>query len=149
MAELEKKCMPVSSIMTVEPVCVDPNTSIKDAVRLLHDHKIRHLPVTGPAGNVRGLVSNRDMLVAHMRVRRDALYTERLVAPIMTREVDCIAPDACAYAAARYMYAHKRGCLLVVKEDLLVGILTEADFVKAFAGGSTCKCQAGIEHNSD
>lgn len=148
MAELAKKCVSVGSIMTVNPVCIDPNTSVKAAVQLLHDHHIRHLPVTSAAGHVRGLVSNRDMLVAHMRVRRDALYTERLVAPIMTREVDCIAPDACAYAAARYMYAHKRGCLLVVAEAVLVGILTEADFVKAFAGGSACECQAGIAQNS-
>lgn len=133
--------------MRSDPVCVDPNTSVRKAVRLLHDHKIRHLPVTSPAGHVRGLVSNRDMLVARMQVRRDALYVERLVAPIMTREVDCIAPDACAHAAARYMYARKRGCLLVVKENLLVGILTESDFVKAFADRSTCDCRAGVEQN--
>lgn len=149
MADPEKKCMSVRSIMTANPVCVAPETPIKEAVQLLRDRKIRHLAVTSPPGRVRGIVSNRDMLVAHMQVHRGGMGIERLVAQIMTREIDWIAPDACAYAAARYMYSQKRGCLLVIGEGELVGILTEADFMKAFASGSTCKCKAGVEQSSD
>ncbi|MFN7087019.1 MAG: CBS domain-containing protein [Burkholderiales bacterium] len=148
MADPEQQCMTVRSVMTANPVCVDPETPLRQAVNLLRDHKIRHLAVTSPPGRVRGLVSNRDMLVAHMQVSHGGLRIERRVGEIMTREVDSITPDACAYAAARYMYGQKRGCLLVIEQGTLVGILTEADFMRAFAKASGCRCKAAVEQKS-
>jgi CBS domain-containing membrane protein len=48
----------------------------------------------------------------------------------MQTQVFTISPDADITEAARVMWEEKIGCLLVAKAEQLVGILTEADFLK-------------------
>ena len=59
-----------------------------------------------------------------------------LVKDVMTTDVATIGPDAPVKEAARTMRERKIGCLVVVEGRRLVGILTEADFVEAFARSS-------------
>jgi CBS domain-containing protein len=51
---------------------------------------------------------------------------------MMTREVATADPDTDAYEAAATIFENKFGCLPVVEGSRLVGILTEADFVRRF-----------------
>ena len=52
------------------------------------------------------------------------------VRDIMTGEVECVAPDCDATIAGQIMLDNKYGCLPVTEDERLVGILTEADFVR-------------------
>ena len=64
----------------------------------------------------------------------DREHLEKMtVRGIMTRSVETADPDTDVGTAAQIMFKHKYGCLPVVKDDRLVGILTEADFVRHLA----------------
>ena len=54
----------------------------------------------------------------------------RRVREIMSTEVETVDPDVDLKAAAQMMLDNKIGCLPVVEGEHLVGILTEADFVR-------------------
>jgi CBS domain-containing protein len=56
------------------------------------------------------------------------------VKEVMTADVVTTAPDVPLVDAARAMLRHKIGCLPVVEDERLVGILTESDFVCVAAG---------------
>ena len=58
-----------------------------------------------------------------------------LLADIMTTDVETIDPEADVREAAQILYDNKIGCLPVVEGSRLVGILTEADFVRLMAQG--------------
>jgi CBS domain-containing membrane protein len=87
--------------------------------------------------NLKGLVTHRDMLRAsistlaqfpHHETR--AMQTHVLLQDVMQTQVFTISPDADIKEAARVMWQKKIGCLLVAEQGQLVGILTEADFLK-------------------
>jgi acetoin utilization protein AcuB len=56
--------MHVRDVMTSDPLTVDPNTSLKEAARLLRQRGIRHLPVVDSAGHLTGILTDRD--ITHM-----------------------------------------------------------------------------------
>jgi CBS domain-containing protein len=63
------------------------------------------------------------------------LLSRVTVEQIMTRAVILVGPDRDVAEAARIMIDHKIGALLVMEGDRIVGILTEADFVRAMVTG--------------
>jgi CBS domain-containing protein len=110
----------VSDAMTRDPVTVTPNDTLEHARTLMRLGRIRHLPVVN--GSVlEGIVSQRDVL--HARAKR--------VADVMVTQPLTTAPSHPLSKAARVMYWQKVGCLPVVSTDSrLLGIITEADFVR-------------------
>jgi len=112
----------------------DELTLANDIMRL---GRIRHLPVLDrETQQVVGVLSGRDLyqsaLVEALGLggagHRSLLKTLR-VEEVMTEDPVTVAPDVSLRDAARLMLERKLGCLLVVADGLLVGILTEADFV--------------------
>jgi CBS domain-containing membrane protein len=91
-----------------------------------------------------GLVSDRDLIrrVAAMAddvpvtTQRDVLRALK-VRDVMTADVQTIDVDDDLAAAAQLMLENKYGCLPVLEEGLLAGILTEADFVRYVAERQT------------
>ena len=61
------------------------------------------------------------------------LLAKLTVGQIMTKSVIIIGPDREARAAAQLMLEHKVGALPVLDGDVLIGILTETDILRAFA----------------
>ncbi len=131
----------VRELMTagVATLRLDDELLIADQVMELG--RIRHLPVLDDHGRLVGLVSQRDLfrsallrsLEADPAVHRGQL--RRLaVADVMSTPVHEIHPDAPLEVAARTMLERRIGCLPVIDEGRLIGILTEADFVAAFRG---------------
>lgn len=51
----------VGDVMTKEVINTSPDVSVRDAARLMAQHWIRHLPVVDPAGDLVGMVSQRDI----------------------------------------------------------------------------------------
>jgi CBS domain-containing protein len=126
--------MTVSDLMTREVVTLLESDEVGRAERLLAQRHIRHLPVVR-GGKLVGLVTHRDIIRAHAQAREgkagDVLWAE----DIMTRHPRAVSPETSVREALQQILDHKWGCLPVVDESgLLVGIVTEADFVRLCDG---------------
>lgn len=116
---------PVSEVMTRDPVCCAPDTSLSDAGALCHEHGFRHLPVVDGRILV-GILSDRDLSTAFGN-RTDWGSPVRA---IMTEEPITIEPDAPLSEAAETLIVHKISSLPVVEDERLIGILTLTDVLE-------------------
>ncbi|EKD42003.1 MAG: signal transduction protein, partial [uncultured bacterium] len=97
-------------------------------------------PVVNTEGDVVGIVSHRDLMRSIAGAEselpvgelRDFLKSIK-VAEITNKGAITVEPDTDVAEAASLMLENKLGCLPVVDNEKLVGILTEADFVKFVA----------------
>jgi len=122
----------VSDLMTSPVITANMGTTLAEAISLLKAHRIRHLPVVNARGVLVGVISNRNMMVAHLS-KGDASGTRR-VGHLMSSPPLSIRPNDLLAVAADRLLRHKIGCLPVVDEaGLVIGIIAESDFVKAFS----------------
>jgi CBS domain-containing protein len=136
----------VGAVMTQTVVTVTPETSFKDAVRLLRQHRVSGLPVVDGKGTLVGIVSEADLLNKVEKRDPDAYLLEsrphRLdrarsaaldVASAMSRQVITVRPDFPVALAAREMHTRGFKRLPVVDEKgKLVGIVSRGDLLKVF-----------------
>ena len=130
----------VRDLMTPGVVCVLPEDTVATAYELILDHRFRHLIVIDRDGDLVGLLTHRDLL-RHSLIERAELplslqrtVMRRIrVEEVMTSEVETVEPDQLLAEAALSMFENKYGCLPVAEGSRVVGILTEADFVRFFA----------------
>lgn len=123
--------------MTSQPlVVVTPETPVTEAQRLMQEHRIRHLPVVAEQVNLVGLLTRETMLQAipWSAASLSALETQYVLSKItagrvMIREVITVSEDVAVEEAARIMVDHKIGCLPVVRDGVLVGIITDTDLL--------------------
>jgi len=130
--------MLVRSRMTPHVHTASPATTLADALSLTREHRIRHLPIVEDDRLV-GLVTERDLRLAMPPIWADehdelmqTLRTKR-VGEVMVTDIVTVQPDTPVEDAARLLYTHHIGCLPVLEDDRLVGILTETDLLRAFA----------------
>jgi CBS domain-containing membrane protein len=130
----------VRDLMTSRVFSLRPEATMTRLYDLMDSEHIRHIPVVDADGDLAGLVTHRDLLRSALTDRSDLpLAIQRqvletvLVSEIMTTAVETIEPDQDIRDAAEIMMENKFGCLPVVEGDKLVGILTEADFVRYLA----------------
>lgn len=147
--------MLVSAWMSTPVHTVAPETSVADAVALLRRHRIRHLPVT-EGDRLIGVVTGQDLrrvesAFAESRVigvvtDRDlrGIGPEVAVATIMSRPVVVVSPRTSIEKAARLLFDRRIGCLPVIEEGRLVGILTQTDAVAALV--EVVRLQVGGRH---
>jgi CBS domain-containing protein len=129
----------VRDLMSSELVTVEEHESLSIADRVMKLGRIRHMPVvSGP--RLIGLLSQRDLLHNALSealggsTEENARVLDAIrVADCMTKDPVTVSPETSLAEAAQVMLKYKYGCLPVVLNDELVGILTEADFVAAFA----------------
>jgi acetoin utilization protein AcuB len=112
---------PVASWMSSPVHTVVPETLAADAVTLLRRHAIRHLPVL-ENDHVIGVVTDRDL-------RGTAGDTP--IRAIMSQPVTVVSPRTGIDRAARLLFDRRIGCLPVVEDGRLIGILTQTDAVAA------------------
>jgi CBS domain-containing membrane protein len=129
--------MQVKDLMSKDLFVLYADDNLLLAEEMMQWKRIRHVPVVDRHYNLKGLVTHRDMLRASISTlaqfpRNDArtMQTHVLLQDIMQTQVLTISPDADIKEAARVMWREKIGCLLVAEQGQLVGILTEADFLK-------------------
>lgn len=124
----------VRDSMTREVVTVGPETTAAEALALCREKGIRHLPVL-EGGWLVGMISDRDLRSATPALgdpdRAEALERIR-VADEMAKEVATVRPEDPIEEAAIEMYERKIGCLPVVDDGNLVGIVTSSDVMRAF-----------------
>ncbi|MEE8580831.1 MAG: CBS domain-containing protein [Myxococcota bacterium] len=153
MADLMAACCVagrVAQMMTPEPVTVLPDTAAWEVWETMNGRRFRHMPIADAEGILVGIVSIRDLMLAlHSQEGTDAAKGVQPIAELMHPEVDTVRADCCAGEAARHMLRTKRSCLPVVeKAGRLIGILTEADFLRNFMRSSPpCSC-GGLEGTS-
>ena len=127
----------VRDLMTSKVFSLRPEATMTRLYEVMDLKHIRHIPVVDENGDLAGLVTHRDLLRSALTNRADlplAIQRQLLetvpVSEIMTTAVETIEPDQDIRDAAEIMLENKYGCLPVVEGDELVGILTEADFVR-------------------
>jgi acetoin utilization protein AcuB len=126
--------------MSSPSMTITPDTPLRDALNLMHEHRFRRLPVVDENGTLVGIVSERDLLYASpppatllSGLELNHLLTELRVEEIMTCDVLTATPDTFVEDAARLMVENKIGGLPVVDEDNhVVGVITETDVFRAF-----------------
>ena len=130
--------MLVRSRMTSHVHTASPDTTLAEALSMTREHRIRHLPIMEEDRLV-GIVTDRDLRLAIPPIWADehdelmqALHT-RSVGELMITDIVTLQPDTPVEDAARLFYTHHVGCLPVLEEGRLVGILTETDLLRAFA----------------
>lgn len=134
------KALHVEDIMTRKVVAVQSDHSIHLAAGLMELKHIRHLPVLDGKRLV-GLITHRDLVRAQAALLSkpyeldEAATLSIAVAQIMCRNVWTVSPLTRALEAARIVLDHKFGCLPVVEDGLLVGIVTEVDFLRCLVDG--------------
>jgi CBS domain-containing protein len=118
----------VADFMTKDLVTVRESDDVALAEALLRLGGIRHLPVVREHKLV-GILTQRDILRSGASGKAGA--REIAVSDVMTREPTAVRPAMALSHAARLMLERKFGCLPVCdNEGKLVGIVTEADFVR-------------------
>lgn len=129
----------VRDLMTDAVVTFSPRDNLADLADRMADEHIRHAPIVDRDGELVGLVTERDLARfaladspdAPLSVEREALGARR-IREIMGTEVDTLEPDAPLRDAAELLLENKIGCVPVVEGRRVVGILTEADFVRRY-----------------
>lgn len=123
----------VRDSMTNEVATLTPRTTAAQALALCREKRIRHLPVLED-GKLVGMVSDRDLRSATPALgdpARAAALERLLVEEVMNREVFTARPDDPIEQAANEMREKKLGCLPVVEDGELVGIITTSDVMEA------------------
>ena len=131
--------MLVRDRMTPRPITVTEDIGVDKALRLMHDESIRRLPVVDKHGKLVGIVSELDLLkVSPSPATTLSIYeipyllSKIKMHDLMTKEVITVTEDTTLEEAARIMADNKIGGLPVVRDDKLVGIITETDLFKTF-----------------
>jgi acetoin utilization protein AcuB len=133
--------MLVEEYMTRHPLLADPSMSIVEARRLMGENNIRHLPVIGDGKRLLGLVTRQTLLVDPGRLGSlDVWEIARTLSGLTVKEVMVKAKDVTTVEpgvpieeAARIMVENRVGCLPVLENDIVVGIITEIDLLAQLA----------------
>jgi CBS domain-containing protein len=125
--------MHLDMIMTTELVTVKPADTLATARGIMNDRKIHHLPVLDDNQQLVGLVTLTNVLAATDSFLRDdenrIHASEIIVGDIMVRDVVTVNENASLRQAALFLEKHRIGCLPVVTDGELRGIVTDTDFV--------------------
>jgi CBS domain-containing protein len=144
--------MRAADIMTVHPVCITPDASIVDAIRIMLQRKFSGLPVVDQKGALVGILTEGDLLrraetgtqrkrprwieflIGSGRLATEYVHTSgRKVCDVMTRDVHTVAPDTALDDVVASMERHRIKRLPVVSNDKVVGIVTRVNLLHALA----------------
>ena len=119
--------MQVKELMNPNVVTIEPTSSAAMASRLLSRHNVGALPVCGADKKLRGMVTDRDIVLRCVAAEDDPAQTQ--VKDIMTRHPVSVSPASDCRAAAQMMARHQVRRLPVVEENKVVGIVSLCDLV--------------------
>ncbi len=129
----------VRDIMSEKMVTISESDTLSTVEDIMTLGRVRHMPVVH-AGKLVGVVSERDLLRISLSNLTEFGSEERRlflhaveIARVMSAPPITISPDATVEEAAQVMADRKIGCLPVLENDLLIGIVTETDVLRYFA----------------
>ncbi|MEW6496444.1 MAG: CBS domain-containing protein [Cyanobacteriota bacterium] len=146
----------VADVMSRDPITVKQQTPIKEAIKILVEHRISGLPVVDDAGKAVGVISETDLLWQEAGVEpplyimfldsvifleNPARHEQELhkalgqtVGEVMSSDAVTVKPDQPLQKAAKLMQENSIRRLAVTDDDdKVIGILTAGDIVRAMA----------------
>lgn len=125
--------MIVEEIMRKRVTSLLPTNTIEDAIKLMKAQKIRHLPIVDSDHNLIGLVTASRLREASPSIFHKNEHLEDLQKPlekIMRTDVIYGHPLDFVEEVAGLFYEHRISCLPIIKDNKLVGIITETDLLR-------------------
>jgi CBS domain-containing membrane protein len=126
----------VTEIMMGSPVTLGPEDTLDLANDIISLGRIRHIPVVD-AGRLVGLLSERDLMgtaASHVfglkQKSKSALLKSVLIRDVMKKRVVTVAPETSIKDAAHLMADKKIGCVPVVSDRAIVGLVTTTDILR-------------------
>lgn len=128
----------VEAIMAREVITCHPQDTLAHVRILMREADIRHVPVVDPhSGEFRGLITAKSVLRSSLKLvdrfgvnDLDHQLTKKRVEEVMERDVRAIDSGHDLQQAGQFFMGCRHGCLPVVDDGRLVGIVTSSDFVK-------------------
>jgi len=131
--------MLVGNRMTPNPMTISPDTSIAEAMDLMKRENVRRFPVVDKDRKLVVVVTQTDLLHASPSAATSLtiweityLLSQIKVREVMTRDVKTFTEDTTLEDAARVMVNNKIGSIIVVRDGMPVGIITESDIFQIF-----------------
>ena len=126
----------VREIMMGSPVTLKPEDPLDLANDVISLGRIRHIPIAD-GGRVVGIITERDLIGAAAsqifglkQKSKSALLKSVLLKDVMKKRVVTVAPETPIKDVAHLMADKKIGCLPVISEGLLVGLVTTTDVLR-------------------
>jgi acetoin utilization protein AcuB len=120
--------MKIHSLMIPDPITITERASIQEAIELMKVNSIRHLPVVAKGNRLKGFLTLADLKQGFL----PSMLGDVSLSDLIVRNPIMVTPDDDVEIAAQLIYKHKIGGMPVVKNDKLVGIITESDILRAF-----------------
>ena len=131
----------IASLMTAPVISVKADASVAEVADVLARNRLSFVPVTECAGGqALGIVSAADIL--HFKSGKSDLDTLRAW-QICTYKPLSVAPDASTVDVARLMLAHQAHHVLVLRDNVLAGVVSSLDFVRDYIA----RAEAEAAHN--
>lgn len=121
--------MKVRDVMSVRLICARPDTPIQEVARTIVRNRIGGVPVVDVDGHVVGIVSESDLQPLKDGKPGRALRT---AADVMTRPVITLMEEDTVTQAARVLRRHRVKRAPVVREDRVVGVITQSDLLRPY-----------------
>jgi acetoin utilization protein AcuB len=133
--------MLVKDYMTRHPIMIAPEVPAAEAQKIMLENKIRHLPVVGDGKRLLGLITRTRLSVPPSDLGSlnvweiSRLLSNLRVKDVMLKEKELVTidQDATLEDAAQKMLNHKVGCLPVIDDEIVIGIITENDLLTQLA----------------
>lgn len=119
----------VNEIMSTHVITLAPEDSVAEAAATMTENNIRHIPIVNSQQHVIGIVSQRDVLKSGALSNASNATNKIAIDSIMSREILSTHPRDSLRAAGLTLQKYKYGCLPVIDNEVLVGIITDSDFV--------------------
>jgi acetoin utilization protein AcuB len=131
--------MLVKARMSHPVITIHPELPIQDALKRMHEEGIRRFPVIDARGRLVGIVAESDLLhaspsnVTSLSIwEMNYLLSKITIKDVMIQDVITVTEDTPLEEAAKIMADNKIGALPVIRDNELVGIITETDLFKVF-----------------
>ncbi len=126
-----------ANIMTTDLVTIAPDATLHQAHEVMREHNIRHIPVVGEDQQLLGMLTQKVMIAQVMKIisvfgasALERKEKQTLVSEIMSTDFDSVGPQEPLIDIAKFFLTNRHGCMPVVSDDKLVGLLTSSDFVR-------------------
>ncbi len=131
--------MLVKERMSHPVLTITPDVPVQEALARMRNDKVRRYPVVDKRGKLIGIVTDSDLMNASPSEATtlsvweiNYLLSRITVERVMTRNPITVSEDTTVEEAARIMADNKIGGLPVLRDNRLVGIITETDLFKIF-----------------
>ncbi|MCA9733383.1 CBS domain-containing protein [candidate division KSB1 bacterium] len=123
----------VEQYMVTDLFTVNEDDSIELVVNLMEWRNIHHVPVENNDHELVGMLNFRTVFRLLDRLKDGKSFLNKPVKTIMMKHVRTVKPETTTYEALNIMLQNDMSCLPVLNNNLLVGLVTEHDFMKISA----------------